>query len=422
MTGISGTGPYSVSVGGGGSGQGPALKALLNVTTLKTNSIANAALAAIGGDATGNTMLIGGSTPGGYGAMSVAVPATVTGIVINNTDPTAVTLPAAGTGQVVYAGIGITTITAAGASNTIVAGGGFNTINFTNTSTGSQFLGDGEHTINVTTASGATTIFGTSASSDTILGGSSGTSTYGNIYYVSAAGAMALIDPGAHNATVIGAAGGTETVSVFGGVAFTGTLTLTDGNGYFQGGSNGGNSMASSTVGGTTLVGGGAGDVLESKGIGDQLQAGLGLETLAGAGSLGGDRFWASSSTITGILGASTLTGASQYAGASIKGTFIDMHLNGASQALGSTVEGTVTASTSSAQFATISDFISGTDKLVLNIQGGSSTFTIGTGTSVIGSNSVAYSTVTTSNGSVFTFLGATVTTHDIQTVISTST
>lgn len=422
MTGISGTGPYTVTVGGGGSGQGPAQKAVLNVTTLKTNSIANAALAAIGGDATGNTLLIGGSTAGGYGAMSVTVPAATLGIVINNTDPTAVTLPAAGTGQVVYAGIGITTITAAGASDTIVAGGGFNTINFTNTSTGSQFLGDGQNTINVNTASGATTIFGTSASSDTILGGSSGASTSGGIYYVSAAGAMALIDPGAHNATVIGTAGGTETVSVFGSTAFTGTLTLVDGTGYFQGGSNGGNNMASSTVGGTTLVGGGAGDVLESKGKGDILQAGSGLETLAGAGSIGGDQFWASSSTATGVLALSALTSGSPYLGASIKGSFIDMHLNGASQALGSTVEGTVTASSGSAQFATISDFVSGTDKLVLNVLGGSSAVTIATGTSVIGSNSVAYSTVTTSNGSVFTFLGTTVTTHDIQTVISTST
>ena len=418
MTGISGAGPYSVTVGGGGSGQGPAQRAQLNVTTLKTNSVANAALAAIGGDPTASTTIIGGANPGGYGAMSVSVPATIAGIVINNTDPTAVTLPADGNGQVVYAGIGITTITAAGANDTIVAGGGFNTINFSNTSTNSVFLGDGQNVVNVNTAGGATTIFGTSASSDTILGGSSGSSTSGGIYYVSAAGSMALIDPGAHNATVIGTAGGKETVSVFGGLAFTGKLTLTDGTGYFQGGSNGGNSMASSSVGGTTLIGGGQGDVLESFGKGDILKAGTGLETLAGAGSLGGDQFWASTSVATDILGASTLTGASQYVGASIKGSFIDMHLNGASQALGSTVEGTVSAAPGSAQFATISDFISGTDKLVLNVQSGSSAVTIGTGTTVIGGNAVTYSTVTTSNGSVFTFLGTTVTTHDIRTVI----
>jgi hypothetical protein len=94
------------------------------------------------------------------------------------------------------------------------------------------------------------------------------------------------------------------------------------------------------------------------------------------------------------------------------------VHLNGASQALGSSVEGAVSGAANSAQFATISDFISGTDKLVLNVSNGNAAVTIGGVSTVIGGNTVAYSTVTTSNGSVFTFLGTTVTSHDIQTVI----
>jgi hypothetical protein len=412
-------GAYSVTVGGGGSGQGPAQQLTLNVTTLKTNSIANAALAAINNDPTGNTLIIGGVRPGGYGVINTLAPTSALGIIVNNTDPTSVTLPGAGNGQIVYSGIGVTTITAGGQGDTIISGGGFNTINFTNTSTNSLFLGDGQNVVNVNTASGATTIFGTSASSDTILGGSSGGGSSGDIYYVSAAGSMALIDPGAHNATVIGTAGGTETVSVFGGLAFTGNLTVTNGTGYFQGGSNGGNSMASSTVGGTTLVGGGQGDILKSMGKGDILKAGSGLETMVGAGALGYDQFWASTSTATGLLTMSALAGNNKYLGASIEGSFIDMHLNGAAQTLGSSVEGTVTASSSSAQFATIADFISSKDKLVLTFFGGANTATsIASGATIIGGQSVNYSTVTASNGSVFTFLGTTIKAQDIVTLI----
>jgi hypothetical protein len=428
MTGISGTGAYSVTVGGG-SGQGVSSPVRLNVTTLKTNAVANAVLGLIDNTATGDTTIVGGTTPGTYGAMSLSLPTSITGVVINNASPTAVTLSGSGNGQVVYAGIGITTITAAGTNDTIVAGGGLNTINFTSASSVvpapglSEFVGDGQNLINVNDAAGITEIVGTSASADTIIGGSTGAAAPGGIYYVSAAGSMAMIDPGAYNATIIGTAGGTETVSVFGvgsnpAIPFTGALTVVNGDGYFQGGSNGGNSMESSTVGGTTLIGGGAGDVLESLGAGDVLKAGLGLETLAGGGTLGADQFWASTSTATGLIAASTLTGTSQYVGASVKGTFIDMHLPGTTQALGSSVEGTVSTVVGSAQFATISDFISGTDKLVLNIVGSaSSSVTIGSGTTTTNSGPVAYSTVTTSNGSVFTFLGTTVTTHDIKIV-----
>jgi hypothetical protein len=399
MTAVSGgssLGPNTVGATIGGGGGSSSLIPVI-VTTLKTGSAsitANTALQSIGSLSSGQVSLIGGSSTGSHGSSPVTVASSTLGVIVNNTDPQTITL--SGDNQTLYAGIGTLTINATGASDSIVSGGGNNVIDFTSTSTNGQFLGDGSNWVSINSASGTTTVLATPSTVDTITGGSGSA----GIKYVSAAGAFALIDPGAHNATVVGTAGGTEVVSVFGGLAFTGHLTVIDGSGTLQGGSAGGNIMGTSSLsGGTELIGGGAGDVLTSYGISDTIIAGLGVETLQGAGVLGGEVFDPSSST-------ATVSGTGSYTGLAVKGSFIDLHLAGTSQILGDTVVGTITGG--AAQFATIADFEHGNDKLQLSV---SSTYTIATGTA---SGGGVYSTVTTSNGSVFTFLGVTVNNNDI--------
>ena len=422
------TGPYTVTVGGGGVGF-----ALVNVTTLKTSALANQVLTKIANLPSGSATLLGGGNPGSYGAISTTVPASYSAIVINNSDPTTVSNTADAIGQVVYAGLGNVMFTDLGTSDTIVAGGGNDVFNFGTSSNGATLLADGANTINISAATGTTTIYGTSSSADTIYGSAS---AGGGIYYVSSAGSTAFINPGADNATVIGTAGGIEHVSsVYGGTPFTGTLYLVDGTGYFVGGSNGGNVMGSSTVGSTTLIGGGQHDVLTSNGYGDVLRAGAGAETLQGGSSAGdvsfyasnsgadvffansvagggldsGDTFYASSSTVIGSLSVS-----GPYAGYKFKGSFVVLHPNANNQSTntqGSTIVGNALAAP---QFVTVGDFILGTDKLSLTVSAGTTPVIVDNQTTVIGGNSITYSTVT-ANGSTFTFLGKNVTTHDVQ-------
>ena len=426
-------GAYTVSVGGGGS-VGPT-PATLNVTTLTTNTAANAALAVIAATPTANATVIGGSTPAAYGATSTTIGVTATAVVVNNTSPVILTNSVGTANQIIYAGIGTLNMTDVGTSDTIVSGGGIGTITFSATSLNSQFRGDGTNTISVIGSSvaslaGVTSIYGTAASADTINGVAPGAA---GIYYQAAIGSTALIDPGAHNATILGAAGATEVVSVFGGNAFTGTLSVSGGSGYFQGGSAGNNIMESSaTAAGTSLIGGGAGDVLTSQGYGDVLKAGSGAATLQGANAIGGaffyagatgadvmyastiaggglalgDTFYASTSTSTG-----TVSGA-LYHGYSFEGSFVDLHTNAAGANIGATGNSSVVGSgIGAAQFMTVGDFVSGVDQLVLTLSSGE-TYSIQSSTA----GGVASSVVTVSNGTQFTFLGTTINTHDILT------
>ena len=129
----------------------------------------------------------------------------------------------------------------------------------------------------------------TSSSLDVVVGGS------GSLTYLPDGGSATIQLDG--DTTVFGATAafgnsgaGSETVQSS-GLFGSGRLTVSDGNGYFAGGSSGANLLMSSTVpGAATLVGGNSGDLLLAQAAGDLLQAGAGSETLAGFGP-GGDTF-----------------------------------------------------------------------------------------------------------------------------------
>jgi len=389
----------TVTVGGGGSAAVPVQTQILVTTLDNTMStaglVAGGALNAIANSSAAAATIIGG-TPATDVAQTVpALPNSVTAVLVENSSPTTMNNQVGASGQTIFSSTGGLTFDDVGSSDTIIAGGGVNNITFDVGSQNNYYMGDCINQINVnsTVASSTATIIGTASSIDTITGS---TVSGANIYYQSASGSEAFIDPGAHNATVIGTAGGTETVSVFGGVAFTGSLSVIDGHGYFQGGSAGGNIMASSTLGSTTLVGGGANDVLTSNARGDYLIAGLGAETLQSAASAtGGVRFFASPDGTTTIFMHPTIPGAA-----------------GCNSVVGGNPN--VPGWANGVENATVWDFVSGTDKLVLESSVVGASATIGGGNSVVGGQSVAYSTVTTSNGSVFTFMGITIQSGDI--------
>ena len=230
--------------------------------------------------------------------------------------------------QIVISGIGGVVMNNVSPNATIVLGGGANIVNeaypgasasitldgvglFTDSSgsgSGSTFVnalansvvvmgsatGLGSRTVNID--SGLVVVEGSSASPAPLqvnvenFGGVPGSLAY------LPDGSNALIDLNG-DTTVFGATAafgnsgsGSETVQAsgfFGG----GKLTVSDGNGYFAGGSSGANLLISSTVpGAATLVGGNSGDLLLAQAAGDLLQAGAGSETLAGSGP-GGDTF-----------------------------------------------------------------------------------------------------------------------------------
>lgn len=349
----------------------------------------------------------------------------VQALTITNTGTTTVANSKFIGNESVIAASGGLTFTDSGASTTIIVGGGTNTINFGSGSTNATFTGDGANTLNLSTASGATSVFGTSASTDTIIG-TAGTSS--NVTYTSAAGASVFINPGAGNVTVFGT-GGAGTATVFGGSSvntFTGTLTVVDGTGYFQAGTAGGNNLGSSTVGSTTLIGGGGKDVLTAKGVKDVLVAGAGTATLDGSHSAGGDSFFSSSSGTSLMYGGdfngdTFYTNTSTVVGTGFTGSFINLHTGPNSQlrGLNNNVAGTVAVgfSQNGANFATIGDFVSGVDKLVLNTAITGSNYTLTSGTLVGSTGPIAYTNVQTTNGSLITVYNATLTNSDITKV-----
>lgn len=394
-------------------------------TLIATNPTAGNA-ANFGGGLWPTVLSIGGSVPGGYG------PETVNGIgqsnkvvLVNNTDPV-VASNADGVGitrETVMAGNGSFTFTDNGACDQIFTGGGNNNITFAANSYNGQFLGDGYNKITVQSTSGVTTIIGTTGSTDTIVG-TAGSS--GGIYYVETNDSMAIITPNSHNVTVVGTSAGGAT-SVF-GTSFTGSLYVSNGTGYFAGGTNSTNSPAvpnalqSSVGGGTTLIGGGAGDVLTSVGKGDILQAGLGAETLDGSGAAGGSTIFGSAygsqvifagSTVGDVIYTTNSTTAGSYNGTSpsisFVGEFINLHTAPSGALDGNGISGANTivagASGSGVQSATINDFISGHDKLVLTASNTGLGVSTVTAASVVGGTSMNVTTVTTGNGSTFTFL-----------------
>jgi hypothetical protein len=340
----------------------------------------------------------------------------VQGLLINNTGLTTASNVRVVGGETVLSGMGNLLFSDNGVGTQIITGGGTNTINFTGNSMFGTFIGDGANTINVNSSTGVTSIYGTSASVDTI----NGTGT-GQISYTSAAGSSAIINPGSANVTVFGAAGGT--VSVFGGYG-TDQLTVNSGTGYFAGGTNGGNVLTSSAVGLTTLVGGGNGDVLTSYGTGDVLVASTGAETLNGANSSGGLNLWASSTGSSLMFGSTTtgdtfFTSTSTVQGVGFEGTFIDMHtapntsLPGLNHASNEIVVG-LGDTGGLANFASVGDFVSGTDKIVLVTANIGANYTLSYAT--VNGNE-AMTTLTTTNGSTILLYNAHVVAGDITKV-----
>ncbi len=368
---------------------------------------------------------LGGTAQGNYGTLTATIPSNVIALTINNTGATSVTNTRFVGSETVLAGAGTLTFTDNASSTSIVTGGGNNTITFSQYSQNGTFVGDGTNTINVNAATGASSIYGTAASADTIVGSASGS----GIVYTSATGSTAFINPLASNVTVFGA-GGTGSTTVFGGVGNQGTgrLTVTDGTGLFQGGTAGKNMLGSSSIGGTTLMGGGGGDVLQSKGANDLLKAGgLGSSTLDSSYSVGGDTLMGSSSGASLIYASQTIgdtiyTTNSTFAGVGFVGEFIQLHtgpnslLRSLNASVSSTIIGGGGVGNSGAQFATMGDFISGVDKLLL-VTSVVGTASLTTGSIATGNGPLLYSNVTTSNGSLFTFYNTTLTQNDIKTI-----
>ncbi len=336
---------------------------------------------------TGTTVLaLGGSLPTDLGPIDVGtLQPNVVAVLINNTNTTSLANSRFSANETVVAGTGGLNFVDNGAFTVVNVGGGTNAD--TMAGIGGTFSGDGTNTILVQTANlgVASTILGTSASADTITGAPGST---GGIFYKDGGGS-ALINPTGGNVTVFGGSGGTETV--FGGTtfingtivtapAFTGSLTVTDGTGYFAGGTAGNNFIASSTVGGSTLLGGGANDTLQAGGPNDQLYAGSGISTLDGSNSVGHDTLVASNSAVTYMFGSKSegdtfFFGNSSAAGVGFQGTFIAAHTapNSGSVVdnLNTDVSNTFVIG-SGTEYGTVYDFISGVDKVSISAaQGG---------------------------------------------------
>jgi Ca2+-binding RTX toxin-like protein len=317
---------------------------------------------------------IGGSTPTNVGTIVGSLGANVVAVVINNTAPTTLTTSQYGGNETIVGGYGGLNLTDKSFFSTVNVGGGTNAD--TMQGAGDSFSGDGNNTIvlNAGNRGSADSVSGTSASSDTIAGTAG--STVGLVYTDGGAGSKALINPTAGNVTIIGN-GGAESVYGGNGNAFTGSLTVTNGNGFFVGGTAGNNAIASGTIGGSTLIGGGANDTLTGGGSGDLLVAGAsGTETLNGAGGneilraslspqSGPDLMYGSSAGGNEFdLGASTLQSVAST-GVIFKGDYISMHISPTGVNLG-TLSNTVVISGTVAELGTVLDFISGTDKVVV--------------------------------------------------------
>jgi len=330
---------------------------------------------------------IGGSTPTNVGTIVGSLSANVVAVVINNTGSTTLTTSQYGGNETIVGGNGGLALTDNSLFSTVDVGGGTNSD--TMQGAGNSFTGDGNNTITLNAANrgAADTVMGTSGSSDTIVGALS--STVGLVYTDGGTGSSAMINPTAGNVTIVGGSG-SETVFggsayIGGGVvtakAFTGTLTVTNGQGYFAGGANGNNVLGSSTLGGTTLIGGGSGDVLTSNGTGDLLVASSGREVLNAANSGGGVNMFGNSAGAT-IMYGSKATGDnfwlanSTVAGVGFNGAALFLH-NGQNTTVSNNVNLGGLSTTLGATDATVTDFISGVDKVnVFNTNGQTASLT----------------------------------------------
>lgn len=347
---------------------------------------------------TPTVLQVGGSTPTAAGVVNLGtLNANVTAVLINNVNTTTAANTTASTNQSVVGGTGGLVFTDAGTSTNVVVGGGTNTIVLSATSKGAVFTGDGTNTLTIGATGGTTTIKGTSASVDSIQATSGG-----SVAYTASSGAAAVVQATSGNVTIVGTVGATQTV--FGGsgqtivsdgaggfktlnvtTTFTGSLTAVNIQGYAEGGSGGSNTISANTTGSSTLVGGGSGDTLVAGGVGDQLVARArgGFATLDGSQTAGGVNLWADvngNNTSSGAvvmfgsqsqadnfyLSTSTLTGTS--GGVTFKGSLITLHHNASGTLLNTTVNNQIDVGVFNnfAQFATVTDFISGHDKLVV--------------------------------------------------------
>jgi hypothetical protein len=227
----------------------------------------------------------------------------------------------------------------------------------------------------------------------------------------------------------MGGNGGTETI--FGGAAFvggslvttnafTGSLTVTGGTGYFGGGSAGHNNIGASSVGGSTLIGGGANDTLRAGGQGDVLVAGAGTATLDASNSVGNDTLFASNTNATLMFGSKSqgdtfFFGTSTVSGTGFEGTFVAAHTapNSAQYSLNTTVSNTFAIS-GGAEFGTVYDFISGVDKISISAAQG------GTATLYVPASGTGQSLLTTSTGTTIAFFTK-VAASDIQGAVVTT-
>lgn len=414
----------------------------LNVTSASTAAIAQAAADNITslfafsiGQQNVNTGYAGGSqivgslgsaSQSSVGTLSPTLNSNVVALTINNSDTTTAANARFMGSQTVLAGSGNLNFTDNAGSTYIITGGGTNNITFSSFSSNGTFNGDGANTINVNATAGTTSVFGTGSSTDTIQGSSTGS----NIVYTSATSATAFINPSTSNITVFGA-GGVGSTTVFGGANSPGTgkLKVVDGQGLFQGGTAGTNIMNSSSVGSTTLIGGGNNDVLSSKGVGDFVKAsGIGVSTLDASYSKGGVTLQGSNSGASLIYASQTqgdtiFTTASTYDTGSFVGEFIQLHTgpNSLFRSLNNSVSSSIVGgggsqAANTIQKATMGDFISGLDKLVLVSSVVGAYYGLATGSYGPGAGQV-YTNVQTANGSLFTFYNSTLTTNDIKIV-----
>lgn len=369
---------------------------------------------------------LGNTSQSAVGSLSPNLNSNVVALTINNSDTTTASNSRFMGSQTVLSGSGNLNFTDNAGSTSIITGGGSNNITFSTFSVNGTFIGDGANIINVNATAGTTSVFGTDAATDTIQGSANGS----NIVYTSASGANAFINPSASNITVFGA-GGAGSTTVFGGANTPGTgkLTVVDGRGLFQGGTAGTNSMSSSSVGGTTLIGGGNNDVLSSKGIGDFVRAsGIGVSTLDASYSKGSVTLQGSSSGASLIFASQTMgdtinTTGSTYDTGPFVGEFIELHTgpNSLLRSLNTSVASTIVGggggqAANTVQKATMGDFISGLDKLILVSSVVGTYYGMASGSYGPNAGQV-YTNVQTVNGSVFTFYNTILTTNDIKIV-----
>jgi hypothetical protein len=128
-----------------------------------------------------------------------------------------------------------------------------------------------------TTASNVIEFSGSALTADTVNAAGAPLAVFQN-------GGAGVINAGSSNVSIFGNVGlsglsGTGSVTLFGG---TGTDVVNQGTGFFQAGSGGNSLMVGSTLGPSTLIGGGAGDTVIGFGAKSLLVAGPGAETLAG--------------------------------------------------------------------------------------------------------------------------------------------